>query len=347
MSVRASLVRRFSVSLVALLFVAAPAWAEPSTDEIARARRLFEDATELEAKGEWAEAKRQLVEALAIKETPGLYFHLAHCEVKLGELVLALEHYERARALIASGSTAPDVERLLGPAREELLERAPRLTLIVRGDNDGAKVEIDGETLAHESLRSPVLLDPGRHRVVVRAPGRREFAVEVTLEERQARTLEVSLPTSIAEPASAPLPVRAPAAERPTRGEGIGAREVVLVGEATLAAAGLAVGIGFTFARASASDRVDRAQGEVDRASGGAAGACFDPSSSPACADLHAALDDYDRASVIQTVGFVGAAALVGAGALTWTLWPERDERASLSFRSTASGALLSLEGRY
>ncbi len=71
--------RRCSFALAAL-FYAVGAHAEPSAADIASARRLFSEATELRRAGQWSDAAAKLREAIAIKETPGLRFHLAHCE---------------------------------------------------------------------------------------------------------------------------------------------------------------------------------------------------------------------------------------------------------------------------
>src|SRR3954468_19292207 len=93
------------------------AFAEPTPTEIAVARRLFEEATELEGRSEWTEARAKLTEAVGVKETPGLRFHLGYCAEQLGEFVAALLQYDRAVDLIRAGATAPDVARQLEPAK--------------------------------------------------------------------------------------------------------------------------------------------------------------------------------------------------------------------------------------
>src|SRR5690606_8548188 len=71
----------------ALLLVAPSAGAEPTATELAVARRLFREATQLEERQRWDLAAQKLREAIRIKETPGLRFHLAHCQENMGLLV--------------------------------------------------------------------------------------------------------------------------------------------------------------------------------------------------------------------------------------------------------------------
>src|SRR5262245_45898151 len=79
------------------------ALAEPTATELAVARRLFAEAVDLEHDERWELAASKLRDALAIKDTPGLRFHLAHCEEKRGHLVEAMLNYDRASELIAAG----------------------------------------------------------------------------------------------------------------------------------------------------------------------------------------------------------------------------------------------------
>lgn len=334
-------VGRLLAATLASCVLSTPAWAEPRTSEVETARSLFDEATALERQSAWREASAKLDAALAIKETPGLHFHRAHCAEQLGELVLAARHYARSEALIRAGATAPDVEELLVAARARVLARVPRLTLALPNDVPGTTLEIDGRPVSDDS-GTPVLLDPGRHRIVARAPGRRDFEMEITLAEGQTQTLEVVLSEPRpADPAS--VPPKQPNAERET--PGMGAREIVLISEATLAVAGLATGIGFSIAKASASDRADRAKSAVDPSNPDGASGC--PSANPtACAELDDANDDGKRASRFATVGFVAAGVGAAATVLTWVLWPSSGSVAT-SFEPGTHGAKLSVLGRF
>ncbi len=332
---------RLLLVTLATALLATPAWAEPRTSDVETARRLFDEATALERQSAWREASEKLDAALAIKETPGLHFHRAHCAEQLGELVLAHRHYARAEAMIRAGATAPDVEELLVAARARVLARVPRLTLALPSDVRGAALEIDGMPVSDES-GTPVLLDPGRHRIVARAPGRRDFEMEITLAEGQTQTLEVVL----AEPPPSNAPSVAPKESKSEQGtSGLGAREIVLIGEATLAVAGLAAGIGFSIAKANASDRAERAQRAVDPSDPNGSSGC-PTANPPACAELDDALADGKQASRFATVGFVTAGVGTAATVVTWVLWPSGASM-STSFAPSRNGARLTVSGRF
>jgi len=295
--------------------------AEPTPSELALARELFAEASALEEAGNWAAAAVKLREALSIKETPGLRYHLAHCEEQSGQLVTASLEYARASELIREGAQAPDVAQLLALADQRLAARIPKLILRLPADVQGASVEIDGHGVTPTVFRYPVPLDPGTHQIVARAPNRSEFSRSVSLSAGETRTLDLEL-----SPAPAPISPRpgspASSVAESDRG-GFDPRTMVLIGEGVLAVAGLAMGIGFGVARARAADKARVLQGDVDYQSSNGNAACHGTAPAPSCAELQAALDDHQTATVLMTVGFVGAGVGVTAGVLTWALWPK------------------------
>jgi hypothetical protein len=323
-----------------LLSAALPALAEPTASELVLARRLFADASALESQGNWSAAREKLREALAIKETPGLRYHLAHCEEQLGRLVSASLEYARASELIREGAQAPDVAQLLALADQRLVTQIPKLSLDVPSDVQGVTVEIDGHPITSAVLHNPIPLDPGVHQVVAKAPNRGDFNERVELSPGQTHTLVLVFPQRGPTPSRAP--VRAPAARSPSTGterRGIAPRTIALIGEGALAAAGLGVGIGFTVARADASNRIARWQAEVDARSGADDAGCQSDATSPACTELRRALDDHRRSTMLMTIGYAGAGVGLTAGVLTWLLWPTRELRVSAAVGS--DGALV------
>jgi len=342
----ASVFSRAALAALLTLLRAEPARAEPTSAELATARRLFQEATALERQSAWRDASKKLDAALAIKETPGLHFHRAHCAEQLGELVLAARHYARSEELIRGGATAPDVEELLTAARARVLARVPRLTLTFPNDVAGATLEIDG-TRVNDPPGTPVLLDPGRHRIIARAPGRRDFEMEITLVEGQTQTLEVSLAPPPRTPELAAPPPSQSKPESVQETSSFGTREVVLIGEATIAVAGLAVGIGFSLAKGSASDRIDRAEQDLNELGATGPDACSSPDAPPACAELDSAIDDHDHAARFATIGFVTAGVGAAATLLTWTLWPAGPSTTTAGIARTQGGAAVFVRGRF
>src|SRR5882724_4575305 len=102
----------------ALAFGTSWLFADPLPAEIMLARRLFAEARAREEAKDWPTAASKLNEALAIKETAGLRFHLAYCEEQQGLLVEALVDYERSEDLPAQNNE--DFRSQL-PGKKEML----------------------------------------------------------------------------------------------------------------------------------------------------------------------------------------------------------------------------------
>jgi hypothetical protein len=308
--------------------------ADPSAADIASARRLFSEATALREAGQWSEAAAKLREAIAIKETPGLRFHLAHCEEQEGHLLEARDDYDRADALIRQGAAASDVAARLAPARVALRERIPTLVVHAPPDARAVGLEIDGEMIATEQLGSPIQLDPGVHNIMVSAAARDPFRLELTLKEGEDRVVEAQLAERPPAPSKgAPVPPPVPPAAAPkealqsTEKRGFGLREGILIGEGVVTAAGLGLGVTFLIEANEQSELIARLNASLE----GDASACDKPRPQlvPQCSALkQAAIDKHDDqvfALAGMIVAGVGAASLV----TTWLLWPT--ERANQS----------------
>jgi hypothetical protein len=321
-------VRRRCLVTAAALFYAVAAHAEPSAADIASARRLFSEATELRRAGQWSDAAAKLREAIAIKETPGLRFHLAHCEEQMGHLLEARDDYDRADALMRNGVAAPDVAALLEPARVALRERIP--TLVVRAPADARAVglTIDGEMIATEQLGTPIQLDPGDHTIIVTAASRDPFRLELTLAEGEDRVVQAELTEHRASmPASAPaqtLVTPRHVAPQSAEKHGFGAREAILVTEGVVAAAGIGLGVAFLVQANSESDRITALQSQLPQDPKQPNAACVNPSPGRAsqCGELSQAAIDRNDDRIFAITGFVIAG--VGAASLvtTWLAWP-------------------------
>lgn len=328
-------------AIAPLVLSAGTALAEPSAANIAVARELFAESTELRNAGKWSEAAAKLREAIAIKETAGLRFHLAHCEEQLGQLVLAVGDYDRADELIRSGAKAPDVATLLAPARAALAERLPSLLVKLPEDVTSATLSVDGTPVAATLFGKPMPVDPGSHSVEATAAGRTRFTLQVRLEEGEDRVVEATLPQAVA--AEAPPVFRSEPArfDRPRNAPPVastGARDVLLVGEGALTLGGVAVGVVFLLKRHTATERFDAANQTL----GSSMGTCRGPTSADAaaCEDLRTAPADRQTDGTIATVGFVGAGVSGVALALTWLLWPKARVEHAFVVAPAPGGAL-------
>lgn len=347
---------------LALCLVWSKAVAEPTPAEIAVARRLFAEAEKYAERGQYAEAASKLREAIAIKETPGLRFHLANAEEKQGHLVEAQVEYDRAGELIRQGEKAPDVAALLGSAKAALRARIPTVTIRVPRGVEQPRLAIDGEPVASSLAGQPIPLNPGSHVMRVTAPKYVPFQSGLQLVEGEDRVVEARLK-------SEPPPVRspAPASRRPQRAariardEGFGSFEWILLTEGVITTAGMAVGVIYYLEDRRLTEDIDSANESLDRY------AMMNPTTNPqgdericqanaiaespeladACSSLKRAIDDSDRARALYTAGFITA----GAGGLlmigTLLAWPSRERSASFSLSPTIGGAVTSMRLKF
>jgi hypothetical protein len=339
----------------ACLLISSWAHADPSAAEISSARHAFEIAVALEGAGKWADASLKLREALAVKDTPGLRFHLAHCEVEQGKLLEAAADYDRAGELIRHGAKAPDVQKLLAQASVALEARIPRLAIELPSDVPSALPSVDGKVFPPSELALGVPLNPGHHDLLVSAAGRRSFQRSLTLKEGDSVRLRAELPAQAPVTTSAPAIVQVPPmsgapyeAPREVRRRPSSGKLYLMVGESVVTVVGLVVGLGYHSTASSAADRVSNDQGLIDRAG---QGDCRSPSSSEvtsACSDLRTAIDDHDHAALLSTVGFVAAGVGAAAFATTWLVYPSTQAvSAGVTIQPVAGLGRVGLIGRF
>ncbi len=334
--------------------------AEPSSAEIAVARRLFKDAAALEERGRWAEAAQTLREAIAIKDTPGLRFHLANAEVEQGHLVEAVVEYDRADELIAAGESAPDVAKLLAAAREDLKKRVPTVHVVGLASDAGVTLTIDGRKLASSLLAHPIPQNPGRHKIVVESEGHQRAVFEVDLMEGERRQIQVKLAKeaskaqvrqrstteSLTTGESPSLPEPPPA--QPRKHAGSVARTVVVVSEVVITAAGLGVGAGFLLNQNSIDHRsaaLNRELSEIAISGPQDASVCEMPAAATTaakCSEFRQTLVDSKQARDLAIVGFVGAGVGAVATLITLIVWNSSGSEESASTAGSGWQATLS-----
>jgi tetratricopeptide (TPR) repeat protein len=352
-------------ALLAPLLFPTGAWGapEPSPSEISVARRLFAEGKSAEEAGRWREAAQKFRSAVAIKDTPGMRFHLARCEEEQGAFVEALVEYDRARELIDGGMKAADVEKLLAAARERVRAKVALLTLKLPGDVQNVSVELDGRALSRSVLDEPMPINPGKHRVVAVAAGRAKFDNEVQLATGEVKQLSVELPPAalsvpsellarepVAPPAEGASPHRAPSASRTSDRGSFPSRTLVLATEGVLFGAGLVTGAGFLVAKNSADEAYQSAANRV----GTDPRACIDPHSTPSqptivqdCQTLRTSPEQSSRDSAWATIGFATAGVSAAAFGLTYWLWPAGANSSQIHARASAAGFDVSVSGRF
>ena len=200
-------------ALLGVALAASTARAAPSEVEVRAARQLFVDAEKDEDAGRWAEALDKLRRVAQVKLTAGIHYHVALCEEHLGHLAAALDEYTSAEGQ-ARAENAQDVLRLVGKRIGDLGPRVPRLTIRLVPDVGDAVVTLDGASVSHAVLGTPLPVDPGEHRIEASAPNRPALGQSVTVRERDVTAIDLELPEP-PPPRPAPARVAPPAAELP------------------------------------------------------------------------------------------------------------------------------------
>ncbi|MGK3992942.1 hypothetical protein [Sorangium sp. So ce1024] len=297
---------------------AAPARAEPTIGDRARADQLRREAGELVASGRPESACPKLEESDRLNPSTGTKLELARCREATGRLASAWALYTE----VAAAAEAVGDARQAAAARQRAAateQRLPKLAIVASAEVQalpGLEVTLDGVD-ARGLLGAARPVEPGKHRVTAAAPGVQAFSREVEASQ-PGQLVEVRIPALQPElPAQQPPPARLVERRAPTpygeRPDPIHRNLMWVTGG--LALAGIALGSAFGGLAIST-------WGEVEDA---APTACRDPARYRDCARPVPALSR--RAMSYATVSdfsFIAAgAALAGTAILWWTLPPD------------------------
>jgi hypothetical protein len=305
----------FSFATVPLVAPTASYAAAATPTQIAVARKLFAESVELQNADDWSGAESRLREILHIKQTPGVYYHLAFCMEMQQRLVEASVNYSRARELINSGTKADEVEALLDYREPRLAERIPTVRIQLDAGVAEPTLLIDGNPIAVSLAVDPIPVDSGPHHVQVLAEGYESFEGDFRVEEGDSVQMSVAMrPVAIGAEMGSERPANLltadPAdpvvAEAPPSTPWLG---YALAGGALAALGGSA----FSFTKSGSRGRVARTLA-VD----------CDAGDRDACERHDGVADTRDT---YFTIGLALAGTAVGLGAAaTWQLWPEPTE---------------------
>jgi hypothetical protein len=207
-----SFVRRvratWGISVLAMgLCIGSSALAEPTTQDQALARSLFDQGRALMNQGNWSDACPKLEESQRLDPGVGTQFNLAACYEHVGRLASAWSLYlQVAGAMRASGQSEREKAARDGAA---LLEpRLSKILIVVPAERriPGMSVKLDGTTVGPAGWGTPMPADAGDHRVDVTAPGRTPWSGTITV-KGEASVANIEVPTL--ETASAQAPTAA------------------------------------------------------------------------------------------------------------------------------------------
>lgn len=269
-----------SALLLALTAAASPAWsADPSTSDVDRADALFEEGRAQMARGTLSTACPTLEQSFQLAPRLGTMLNLGSCYEQSGRLARALAIFERA-ATMARDLGRPDREQAARELSAAVERRVAKLLLVVDDRSPGSSIEVDGELLSTRGGLVPI--DPGAHRVVVRAPDRRPWTTSIA--PAPGATLRLVVPQL--EPDAPSSPPDAPAAP-----EGSPLRTIGIASSLGVAALGITLGTIFGLRAGSKHDE-----------------------SSPHCDARGCDTAGRDLIGEAKSAGNVSTAAFIGAG---------------------------------
>ena len=200
---------------LALCLAAAPALAqEPDAGTRMAARELAVSGAEAFDKQDFVTALDRFKRAESLYKVPSISVMVARCYASVGRVVEAVDKYEETlRAPL--DATAPEAfQRAVAEATAEVeiaRARVARIEIhLPEGAPEDAVVLLDDKPVPRALLGVPTPVNPGAHRLSVKAPGRAPFSSEITLAEGARGTLAVTLEAPVTAPerdvSSAPAP---------------------------------------------------------------------------------------------------------------------------------------------
>ncbi|HRI70299.1 MAG TPA: hypothetical protein PK156_38975 [Polyangium sp.] len=179
--------------------VGLPQWASAqsataeSAQNVAIAQKLYDDAMQLMAEKKYAEACPKLAESNRLDTGMGTRFYLGDCYENLGRVASAWALFTDV-ADEAKRTNQAGRESVARQRATQLEVRLPKMTLQVPpsvANVPGVEVR-DGDNVVKQPLwGQPLPVDPGKHTIAVRAPGRRTWEKVVDLKEGAAETVVI------------------------------------------------------------------------------------------------------------------------------------------------------------
>lgn len=158
-------------------------------DISARADEQFRKGREEQDRGNCQKALEHFRESHALKPGRGTLLNMGLCEKKLGQLAKALEHLEELLPQLPNGDERRQIVR---DALAEIKPKVPYLRIVLKADSPaGTVVTYDNAELEPTMIGTDMPVDPGKHVVVVEAPGLPNKTYDLVMEEGKRQTLQV------------------------------------------------------------------------------------------------------------------------------------------------------------
>lgn len=296
-----------------VLLVANPAFAEPSPDDRAVARSLFDQGRALMKDGKYTEAMPKLEESNRIDPGVGTLFNLADCYEHVGRVASAWAVFGEAADLARRAGQA-DRETVARERQNGLSSKLPKLRVHLAPPlPPGVELHYDDKPLSTAVLDNETPADPGEHRLRATAPGKIPVEAYVRIEPGSGVAI-VDLPALVDAQIVAPVGPARPVEEpvTPPRVEGSTWQKPAAI--AAGAGALVALGVGTIFGLRASSQWSD-AQKSC------AAKRCDDAG--------YQSWQDSRSSATIGTIGFIAGGVLAAAAVLIFVTAPSQSASAS------------------
>jgi hypothetical protein len=310
---------RRAIGLLVFVGLTSGATSARADERSEQAERLFDEAKDLVKQGKAEQACPRFEESQKLDPAVGTQFNLADCYEKIGKFASAYRSFTDLQATlmrVGDPRTAKAAERVAA-----LEGRVPKLEIDVpwAAKVEGLVVQLDDRILEPAQIGAPLPVDPGAHRIVVRADRKQPFSKDVIAQVATAQTVAVPELTEEA--------ARVVVVEKPSNGTRTLA---IVVGAAGVAALGTGIVLGIV------------AKGNYDDA----VKDCSDASSdTPHCRAGSGAVNAADSAKSLATVGTVvgavGVAAVI-AGVVLWVVSPKSTKSVGID-----ASSVLRLKGTF
>ncbi|MFO0616744.1 MAG: hypothetical protein U0414_29390 [Polyangiaceae bacterium] len=220
------------------------ALADPTDEEIQRAKARFEEGLKFEDSGDWKDALAAFQDVSKVKLTAQVRFKIAFSEEHLGRVLAATKGYREALELAKKDpEKAQDVLTEAPKRIDELAPKVPHLTVVVARPLEGkvdARVFVDGAPLDPALYGKPSEIEVGEHEVAVEVTGKpRETIEALTIGAGDDKKVRIDLNEF--------APVKPPGPAQPVlieqQGSKVPAIVVGSVGIAGLVASGIFLGL--------------------------------------------------------------------------------------------------------
>ena len=193
---------RFVLPLAIFCSIFASRAAIAQGEGAAAAQVLFDQGREAMVRRDYDTACQRFRESERIDPAPGTKLNLADCEEKRGRVASAWELF---RAVMRELPDSDERHGIAAARAAALEKRLPTLVLrLAAGAPSTTRVRVGRSEIGSGSFGVPLPLDPGKHTLVIEAPGHALRTVEVVLVEGGAQTVDVVPGTATVSPRPPP-----------------------------------------------------------------------------------------------------------------------------------------------